>query len=57
MHALKTALGVHWVSNEAPGVIHGADIDPTPQGGFILAHDQVPVAVSGPHGDSLAWLA
>jgi hypothetical protein len=48
--------GVHWVSNEAPGVIGGADLDPRPRGRFILAHDQVPVAVTGPHGHSLDWL-
>jgi hypothetical protein len=56
MQALKRARDVHWVSNEAPGVISGADIDPRPQGRFVLAHDQVPVAVTGPHGHSLAWL-
>jgi hypothetical protein len=56
MHALKSTRAVHWVSNEAPGVIGGADIDPRPHGRFILAHDTVPVAVTGPHGHSLAWL-
>jgi hypothetical protein len=57
MHALKTTLGVRWVSNEAPGVIRGAEIDPRPGGCFIIALDQVPVAVAGPHGHNLAWLA
>jgi len=57
MHTLKTTLGVRWVSNEAPGVICGADIDPRPQGRFIIALDQVPVAVAGPHGHNLHWLA
>ena len=56
MHALKRTRGVHWVSNEAPGVIRGADIDPRPAGRFVLAHDRAPVAVTGPHGHSLAWL-
>jgi len=56
MHGLKRAHDVHWVSNEAPGVISGADLDPRPRGRFILAHDQVPVAVTGPHGQSLDWL-
>jgi hypothetical protein len=53
---LKRTRDIHWVSNEAPGVISGADVDPRPQGRFILAHDQVPVAVTGPHGHSLDWL-
>ena len=48
--------GVHWVSNEAPGVMQGADLDPRPRGRFMMAHDQVPVAVTGPHGHSLDWL-
>jgi hypothetical protein len=56
MRALKTTREVHWVSNEAPGVIGGADMSPRPHGRFILAHDQVPVAVAGPHGHSLDWL-
>ena len=56
MSAAKRKRDVHWVSNEAPGVIRGADLNPRPQGRFILAHDQVPVAVTGPHGHSLAWL-
>ena len=56
MHTLQRTRGVHWVSNEAPGVIGGTDLDPTPRGRFVLAHDQVPVAVTGPHGHSLAWL-
>jgi hypothetical protein len=56
MHEVKATGDVHWISNEAPGVIPGADIDPRPRGRFILAHDQVPVAITGPHGHSLAWL-
>jgi hypothetical protein len=56
MRAVKGIRDVHWVSNEAPGVISGADLNPRPRGRFILAHDQVPIAVTGPHGHSLAWL-
>lgn len=56
MRAVKRTRDVHWVSNEAPGVIRGADMNPRPHGRFILAHDRVPVAVTGPHGQSLAWL-
>jgi hypothetical protein len=57
MRALRRTRGVDWVSNEAPGLIPGADLDPRPAGRFILAHDQAPAAVTGPHGHSLAWLA
>ena len=53
MHALKTTLGVRWASNEAPGVIAGVDIAPRPQGRFMIALDQVPVAVAEPHGHTL----
>ncbi|GEP37671.1 hypothetical protein NPS01_13340 [Nocardioides psychrotolerans] len=56
MRAVKRIRDIHWVSNEAPGVIRGADLNPRPRGRFILAHDRVPVAVTGPHGHSLAWL-
>jgi hypothetical protein len=56
MQGLKRTREVHWVSNEAPGVIGGADLDPRPRGRFILAHDSRPVAVAGPHGHSLDWL-
>jgi len=56
MRTVKGSRDVHWVSNEAPGVISGADLNPRPRGRFILAHDQVPVAVTGPHGHSLDWL-
>jgi hypothetical protein len=56
MHQLKRTRDVHRVSNEAPGVIPGADLVPRPHGRFILAHDQVPVATTGPHGHSLEWL-
>lgn len=56
MRAVKRTRDVHWVSNEANGVISGADMNPRPHGRFILAHDQVPVAVTGPHGHSLDWL-
>jgi len=57
MHSLTSTRDVRWVSSEAPGVIPGADIDPSPHGRFILAHDRVPVAVTGPHGHSLLWLS
>jgi len=56
MHTVKRTRDVHWVSNEAPGVIGGADVEPRPKGRFVLAHDQVPIAVTGPHGYNLDWL-
>lgn len=56
MDTLTRTGGVQWVANEAPGVIRGADLDPRPPGRFILAHNRVPVAVTGPHGHTLAWL-
>ena len=56
IRTVKGSRDVHWVSNEAPGVISGADLNPRPRGRFILAHDQVPVAVTVPHGHSLDWL-
>jgi hypothetical protein len=37
MGAVKRTRDVHWVSNEEPGVIRGADRNPRPQGRFILA--------------------
>jgi Uncharacterized protein conserved in bacteria (DUF2332) len=54
--AVNRIRDVRLVSNEAPGVIQGADLNPRPRGRFILAHDRVPVAVTGPHGHSFAWL-
>jgi hypothetical protein len=53
---IRTTRDLHWISNEAPGVVRGADIDPRPRGRFVLAHDRTPVAVTGPHGQSLDWL-
>lgn len=57
MQALQTTRGVHWVSNEAPGVVAGTDVDPGPAARFVLAHDQTPVALTGPHGHTLDWIA
>jgi len=56
MHELKSTRDVHWISNEAAGVIPGTIVVPRPSGRFILAHDQRPVGVAGPHGHSLEWL-
>jgi hypothetical protein len=56
IHELKRTRDLHWISNEAPGVVPGTNVVPRPSGRFILAHDQAPVAVTGPHGHSLKWL-
>ena len=46
---------VVWLANEAPGVV--VDIEapagPVP---FVLSRDGVPIAFTGPHGQSLDWM-
>ncbi|MBC7594702.1 MAG: DUF2332 domain-containing protein [Kineosporiaceae bacterium] len=56
MHELQAKRDVHWISNEAPGIVEGTDIEPTPLGRFVVARNQVPVAVTAPHGQTLDWL-
>lgn len=49
-----------WISNEAPGVfpdIVARAPAPTPLSRFLLAVDGVPKAWTGPHGQSLEWIA
>ncbi|MGY2745105.1 DUF2332 domain-containing protein [Pseudarthrobacter sp. O4] len=54
----------HWLSNEGHTVIIQADgssvvpemDDGRLQGRFLLLHNGVPVAIAGPHGQSLEWL-
>jgi hypothetical protein len=47
----------HWVANEAPAVLEGLvappSVDAPGTGRFLLARDGVPVAWTGPHGQSL----
>lgn len=45
-----------WLSNEAPGVVPGPAIDTGGRSRFVLARDCVPLALTGPHGQSLDWL-
>ena len=48
-----------WVSNEGRGVLPAVDAKvPSGRqaGGFILARDGEPLAVTGPHGQSIDWL-
>lgn len=47
--------GLVWISNEAPGVVPGTDIDVGP-GSFVVARNGTPIATSGQHGAGLRWL-
>ena len=53
-------LPVHWLSNEAQGVLPGVleKLSETPPltSAFILAHNGHPIAFTHPHGRSLHWL-
>ena len=50
-------LGVHWLSNEAPGVLEGATA-PAERGGFLLVENGATVlAETDPHGTWLCWLS
>ncbi|MDQ0755200.1 DUF2332 domain-containing protein [Arthrobacter sp. B3I4] len=57
--------GCHWISNEGHTVIVQADgssvvpemDDARLRGRFLLLEDGVPVAIAGPHGQSLEWIA
>jgi hypothetical protein len=56
---LVAGLGAVWVSNEAPAVLPAISAklarDPAPNR-FVLAVDGDPVALTGPHGQSIEWL-
>jgi hypothetical protein len=56
MRALAGSHGVVWVSNEAPGVVPGTELDSGETARFVLARDGVPLALTGPHGHTLDWL-
>jgi hypothetical protein len=45
-----------WISNEAPGVVRGTAVDTGGASRFVLARDGVPLALAGPHGNTLEWL-
>jgi hypothetical protein len=52
--------GAIWVSNEAPGVfpdIAAKLTEPIRRDRFLLAVDGEPVAWTGPHGQSIEWIA
>ncbi len=50
-------LGVDWIANEGPRVHPGHAPPGTPEGRFVLALDGRPLALAGPHGQSLDWLS
>lgn len=64
MQELTAGRGCHWLSNEGHMVIDqedGSNVVPEvdPQrilGRFLLTHNGQPVAITGPHGQSLEWL-
>jgi hypothetical protein len=52
-------LGAVWISNEAPRVLPSVAAKlshPPPDDRFVLAVDGEPVAITGPHGQSIDWL-
>lgn len=61
---LAAERGCHWLSNEGHTVLAQADgsvvvpemDDSRLQGRFLLLQDGVPVAIAGPHGQTLEWL-
>ena len=56
---LVSELGAVWISNEAPQVLPriAAKLDASPPANrFLLAADGIPVALTGPHGQSIDWL-
>jgi hypothetical protein len=61
---LAAGRGCHWLSNEGHMVIDQEDgssvvpeVDPQLIAGkFLLTHNGIPEAVTGPHGQSLEWL-
>jgi hypothetical protein len=56
---LVAALGAVWISNESPSVLPqiAAKLDREPPSDrFLLAIDGEPVALTGPHGQSIDWL-
>jgi hypothetical protein len=64
MSRLAVERGCHWLSNEGHTVILQADgssvvpemDDERLRGRFLLLHNGTPVAITGPHGQSLEWL-
>ena len=56
---LVTDLGAVWISNEAPQVLPNITAklaQKPPENRFLLSVNGEPVAVTGPHGQSIEWL-
>jgi hypothetical protein len=56
-----TALGAHWICQEAPEAVPGiaaglAEQPPTDTATYVLAVDRRPVAFTAPHGGWIRWL-
>ena len=52
--------GAVWLSNEAPHVFPAIAerlAGPPPRGRFLLSHNGTPIAWTGPHGQSIDWIA
>lgn len=64
VQGLAASRGCHWLSNEGETVIvqeDGSTVVPEMaagrlRGNFLLLHNGRPVAITGPHGQSLDWL-
>ncbi|XAS66855.1 DUF2332 domain-containing protein [Micrococcaceae bacterium Sec5.7] len=64
IESLADSRGCHWLSNEGHMVIDhedGSNVVPEIdkdriRGKFLLLHNGAPVAITGPHGQSLEWL-
>jgi len=53
---IMRGLDATWISNEMPGLVAGTDLDIGGAARIVLARDQRPLALAGPHGQSLTWL-
>lgn len=53
VRALAETRRTVWLSNEGPGVVPGTDIDTAGRSLFVLAEDGRPIALTGPHGQTL----
>jgi hypothetical protein len=55
---LVSGLPVHWIAQEAPGVVPGTGAEPPGGWGteFVLSLDGRPLARTAPHGGRIDWL-
>ena len=57
MDELHRSAGVQWISNEGVGVVSGSEVIDRVDRRFVLTHNHQPVALTGPHGQTVDWLA